>query len=230
MKLSVHVVNRTIKFVIRMMFDMQDAELARVPQQGPLILAVNHVNSMDAPMGLSHLYPRPVAAIAKVETWDNPLFRILFNVWDGIPIRRGEADLSAIRLAQEALAAGKIVAVAPEGTRSRHGCLQEGHPGIVLLAVRSGAPILPVVYYGHADYKEQLLHFRRPRVQIVVGQPFYLDAGGKALSRDVRDQMTAEIMYQMAALLPPHFRGHYADMKQATQSYLRFGPQAALQF
>jgi 1-acyl-sn-glycerol-3-phosphate acyltransferase len=58
----------------------------------------------------------------------------------------------------------------------------------------------------------------------VVGQPFHLQAQGIKVTGDVRQQMTDEIMYQLAALLPPAYRGHYADLSAATETYLRFPP------
>ena len=56
----------------------------------------------------------------------------------------------------------------------------------------------------------------------MVGQPFYLRADGVKVTRQVRQQMADEIMYQLAALLPPAYRGHYADLDAATETYLRF--------
>ena len=221
---------KILRFLIRVLTDTRFEGVEHIPTQGGVILATNHLSRLDIPVLFVNPVRNDLTGLVADKYKRHSIIAWFTRQAQGIWLDRTKADFSAFRDAIAALGEQRVLGIAPEGTRSRHGCLQEGHPGIVLLAVRSGAPILPVVYYGHAEYKEQLLHFRRPRVQIVVGQPFYLDAGGKALSRDVRDQMTAEIMYQMAALLPPHFRGHYADMKQATQAYLRFGPQAALQF
>ncbi len=60
-----------------------------VPAQGPLMLVANHVNFLDAPVMYTHLQPRPLTAFVKAETWDNPVMGLLFNIWGGIPIRRG---------------------------------------------------------------------------------------------------------------------------------------------
>jgi 1-acyl-sn-glycerol-3-phosphate acyltransferase len=100
--------------------------------------------------------------------------------------------------------------------------LQQGHPGVVILALRSGAPLLPVVYYGAENFRENLRRLRRTDFHIVVGEPFYVDAGGERVTRQVRRQMVDEIMYQMAALLPPAYRGVYSDLSAATEKYLTF--------
>ena len=140
-------INPPIKAILSTFLKVDSSEVASIPMEGPLIIATNHINSLDAPVGFSHLHPRPLTAFVKTETWDNLFFKFLFTAWDAIPIKRGEVDFTAFRLAEEALAQKKIVIVAPEGTRSKHGRLNQGYPGIALLAIRSGAPILPVVFY-----------------------------------------------------------------------------------
>ena len=130
--------------------------------------------------------------------------------------------MAAIRRALAALDAGYILIVAPEGTRSGHGRLQRGHPGVAFLALRSGAPMLPVVYHGGELFWRNLHRLRRTNFHILVGQPFHLNADGVKVTRRVRRQMTDEIMYQVAALLPPAYRGDYSDLSVATETYLRF--------
>jgi len=215
-------VNTAIKGITRLLCRIDDSALERVPRQGPLILAANHINFLEVPLVYTHLQPRPITGFAKAETWDNPLMAYLFNLWGGIPLRRGESDVRAYHQALQALKAGKIVAVAPEGTRSGSGRLGRGHPGIVTLALRSQAPILPMVYYGGESFYDNLRRLRRTDFHIVVGRPFVVQTGETTVTRAVRRQITDEIMYQLAALLPPRYRGEYADLESATQRYLRF--------
>jgi 1-acyl-sn-glycerol-3-phosphate acyltransferase len=220
MTLASSIINPPIKAILSTFLNVDDSEVARIPMQGPLIIATNHINSLDAPVGFSHLHPRPLTAFVKVETWDNLFMKFLFNAWDAIPIKRGEVDFEAFRLAEEALKQKKIVIVAPEGTRSHHGRLNQGYPGIVLLAIRSGVPILPVVFYGNENLKFKLA--KRTAMTIKVGEPFKLEAKGAALSRDVRTQMTEEIMYEIARILPEKNRGVYVDLSKNKREYLSF--------
>jgi 1-acyl-sn-glycerol-3-phosphate acyltransferase len=215
-------VNATIKGLTRMACRVDTEALAQVPPSGPLILVCNHINFMEVPLVFTHLQPRPVTGFAKSETWDNPLLRQLFNLWGAIPLRRGEADIAALRKGMQALRAGKIIAISPEGTRSGDGRLGRGIPGVVLLAINSGAPLLPLVYYGSESLRPNLLRLRRTNFYIRVGQPFYLDSCGVKTTREVRQDMVDEIMYQLATLLPPEYRGVYENMDLATQNYLRF--------
>lgn len=217
------VVTSTIKGLTRLLCRVDDEQLARVPERGPLIIAINHVNFLEAPIFYTHLHPRPLTGFVKAEHLEHPFFGpLLFGLWGGIPIRRGEADMTAFRQALAALEEGRILAVAPEGTRSGDGRLQSGRPGTAFLALRSGAPVLPIVCYGGEHFWSNLRRLRRTDFHIVVGQPFYLDTGGVKVTRQVRRQMTGEIMYQMAALLPPAYRGVYSDLAAATETYLRF--------
>jgi 1-acyl-sn-glycerol-3-phosphate acyltransferase len=216
------VVNFTLRGLSHTICEIDDSELNRIPAEGPLILAGNHVNFLDAPILLSHLQPRKVVPLAKVETWHNPFIGMLFSQWESIPIRRGEADMSAFREVLRVLKEGKILVIAPEGTRSGDGRLQKGQPGIVPLAIKSGAPILPIASFGSEVFWHNIKGIRRTPFTMRVGRPFRLKYSGPLPSRDERELMTAEIMYQIAALLPAEYRGYYSDLQNATQNYLEF--------
>lgn len=224
MTLASRVVNAGIKGATRILCRVDDAQLTRVPERGPLILVTNHINFLEVPLLITHLLPRPITGFAKAETWNNPAMALLFDFWGAIPLRRGEVDVKALRRALAALEAGQILGIAPEGTRSGHGRLQRGHPGIVLLAQQSGAPLLPTVYYGGEKLRPNLSRLRRTEFHIVVGQPFYLRTDMGKADRAMRRQMTDEIMYQLAALLPPEYRGYYSDLSSASETYLDFPP------
>jgi 1-acyl-sn-glycerol-3-phosphate acyltransferase len=224
LKILSDIANGIIKFLTAVGCRIDSRQLVKIPARGPLILTANHINFLETPVIFPRLFPRPVTALAKIEYWDSLFFRFLFNLWKLIPIRRGEADLEAFQKALAAMQAGKILIILPEGTRSSDGKMQEAHAGIVLLAVRSGAPILPVAHWGGENVWENLKHFKRTDFKIAVGNPFKVETGGKALSRDVRQQIANEIMYQIAALLPENYRGVYTDISKATEDYLRFEP------
>ena len=215
-------VNLVVKNFFRLICKTDDAQLPRVPQAGPLIITTNHVNFIEGPILYTHLQPRDLSGFAKIETWDSRPMGWLFDVWGAIPIRRGEADISAIKDGVAALKTGQTLAIAPEGTRSNHGRLQKGYPGIVMLALRSGSPLIPIACYGHETYRSDLKRLRRTQMNIRVGRVFRLHPGEQRVNGAVRQQMTDEIMYQIAALLPPEYRGEYSDLSKTTTHYLRF--------
>ena len=220
--LSAAQVNPPIKAILKTFMQIDDAAIGSVPMCGPLILATNHINWLDAPVGFSHMHPRPLTAFAKIETWDNFMMRQLFNAWDAIPINREEIDSSAFRRGEEALKEEKIIAIAPEGTRSNDGILNIGHPGIVVLALRSGAPILPFVFYGNEYYKYNLKKLRRTTMIMKAGAPFTLKKVAGTPDRMLRKQMTDAIMYEISRLLPEAYRGVYTAIDPAYRQYLDF--------
>lgn len=214
-------INAVVGLFVRALCRVDDEQIASIPMQGPLILVANHVNFLEIPVLHSRLLPREVVGLAKAESWDNRLLGWLFDRWGAIPIRRGEADIVALRRALAVLDEGGILAVAPEGTRSRHGRLQRGHPGVVTLAAKSGAPVLPVVFYGGEQLGVNLRRLRRTRFHILVGKPFCVTTDAARPSREIRQRIADEIMARMAALLPPAYRGAYADVEPAASEYLR---------
>jgi len=197
------------------------ASLAQVPARGPLILVTNHIGSLEVPLLFAHLQPRPVTGFAKIETWDDPFMGWLFDLWGAIPIRRGEADVDALRKGFTALEQGCILAVAPEGTRSRHGRLLRARPGVAMIALRSGVMLLPLAHWGGENFSGNLKRLKRTDFHVKVGQPFRLQVEEKA-TRQVRQQVADEIMFQIAALMPEAYRGEYVMMDKSTAKYLRF--------
>ena len=220
--LTERVVDTTLKGITTLLCRVDGKQLSQIPAQGPLIVVTNHINFLEAPVIYTRLQPRPITGFAKIETWDSAFLGWLFDVWGMIPIRRGEADMTAIKKGLAALKNGQILAIAPEGTRSNDGRLLRGQPGVVTMALLSGAPILPLVHYGHENYRKELPRLRRSQLHAIVGRTFWLDNCGEKVTGEVRQQMTDEIMYQLAMLLPPEYRGAYSDLSKATQKYLRF--------
>jgi len=224
MSLKYNVTQFAVKTVLDIVMRVHMHPVAEVPHTGPMIVTINHINAFDAPMLMTYLQPRPITPLGKEELWDSIFTRILMNHWGGIPIRRGEADMTALTAAREALKQNRILAIAPEGTRSDNGELQQGKPGVLLLALRSGVPILPLAHYGGEVVFDNLRRLHRTDFHIVTGHPFTLDMHGQKPDRELRQLVTDEIMYQTAALMPEKYRGYYRDMSKATDQYLKFAP------
>jgi 1-acyl-sn-glycerol-3-phosphate acyltransferase len=201
---------------------IDDQELARIPANGPLIIYTNHVNVLEIPIIYTHLQPRKVHGMLLAERWKIPALNWALDVTETIPLQRGVADIDAIRAGLEALNRGEMLIIAPEGTRSHDGKLQTAHPGVVLLALHSGALLVPVGFYGAENYTANLRKLKRTDFHLRVGKPFHLDTCNEKGTRSLREQMVKEMMYQLAVVLPPAYRGVYADLTGATQKYLAF--------
>ncbi|MGW8225691.1 MAG: lysophospholipid acyltransferase family protein [Anaerolineales bacterium] len=220
MKIEYWAAMLTARGLTRLLCRIDDQSLKAIPQQGPLILVCNHINGIELAVVFPRLHPRIFSGYAKSETWDNPILGPIFNIWEIIPIQRGQPDITALRQGLQVLEDGKILAITPEGTRSGDGRLQQGHPGVVMLALHSGAPILPMVYYGNELFYKNIRRMRRTDFHIRVGRPFKIEIPGR-VTTEMRRQITDEIMYQLALLLPPQNRGYYSDLDAASSEFLR---------
>lgn len=220
MNLLSHIVTRLMKFGLNHILCRVDApDMDKIPPRGPLIIYSNHTGSIEVPVLYAQIYPRPATGWAKIESWDNWFLHWIFNLWGAIPIRRGEADMAALKKALEMLKKGYIFGIAPEGTRNKTGKLIRAHPGAVMLALMSGAPLLPVANWGGENFSPNLKRIKRTDFHIRVGEPFKIDTNGARVTSDVRQEIVDEMMYRLAALLPEEYRGEYSDLEKASGEY-----------
>jgi 1-acyl-sn-glycerol-3-phosphate acyltransferase len=179
-----------------------------VPVDGPLIVVANHLNNADPPL-LGAAIPRPIRFMAKQELFETKAGA--FYRWFGaFPVRRFEADLAALRQAQGILKEGGVLGMFPEGHRSHGDGMGPPHPGTALIALRTGAPLLPIGITGTEAIRTPTVLLRNPRIRVVLGEPFTLPATGRISAERVTEG-TDEIMRRIAALLPPKYRGLYGD-------------------
>ncbi len=207
-----------------------EGDVSAIPTSGPLIVAANHASSADPVLigaFLTQRLNRPINWLGKRELVETPLLGRLFRAGGIHPVDREAADLEAFRAAMRILNAGQVLAVFPEGTRSRDGALQPVREGVGMLALRSGATVLPV---GVVDSDRMwprgsaLPRFGR-RVIVRFGTPFRLDESALATAGDAptaspearrkrsrrgaTETATRLVMARIAALLPPRQRGVY---------------------
>src|SRR5439155_5754132 len=180
-----------------------------IPPHGSLILVSNHLNNGDPP-ALTHAMPRRVVWMAKQELFDTPGVGLLFRAFGLIPVRRFEADLGALRKAQAALRRGQVLGMFPEGTRSPNAQLGDAEPGTALIALRTGAPVLPVAIWGTENVKLPRDIFRRTKAHVRFGESYRLPNPGR-ITREAIAAGTDEIMHRIAELLPAEYRGEYLD-------------------
>ena len=112
--------------------------------------------------------------------------------------------------------------MAPEGTRSSTSQLQPAKDGTATLALRSGAQILPVGVTGTHRVISHLKRFTRVPIHLSIGKPFKLQSstGNAKISREEMSAITTQMMYRLAAQLPPEFRGVYSNIEEAQNDFL----------
>ncbi len=182
-----------------------------IPRSGPFILVANHCSNVDPLIlgwAIGNRTNRLIHFMAKAEMRRWPVLGWLAAQSGVYFVRRGEADRAAQRFSLEALAAGRPIALHPEGTRSRDGRLKAGRSGAALLAMRSGAPLLPVGIAGTHRLFPGRSRFPHPsRIVIRVGEPFTLPhVPDGRLDRAVLGAGTERIIGEIEALLPAEQR------------------------
>jgi len=195
-----------------------------LPATGPAILCPNHTSVLDSFM-LPATLPRRITFVGKAEYLDDWKTRYLFPGLGMIPIDRtgGDAAERALSTAARLLDAGQFFGIYPEGTRSRDGVLHKGHTGPARLALRTGAPIIPVGLRGMRDIQPPDARFPKPfrRAEVHFGRPIdptpYLD---RADDRTVLRQIIDQVMYEIRALSGQDYVHEYAT-KPTTPAHER---------
>lgn len=196
--------------------EVEGLEELPAERSGPLIVASNHASNADPLLIASWLTPalgRPIHWLAKEEALHWPVAGAIMRANGAFGVRRGAADVEAFRTARRVLDEGRVLALFPEGTRSPDGALRRGKDGATLLAVRTGAPILPVAIGGSHRFWPKG-GFMRPGARLVlrIGPPFSLPEPVRGPDhRAALQAATDELMTHIARLLPPSQRGLYAE-------------------
>lgn len=179
-----------------------------IPHEGPVLIVANHLLWYD-PLLIGILFPRRLWFMAKIEIFRLPLVGLACRLTGQIPVNRGESDRSALEQALEYLRQGRAVTIFPEGAVAQHERLLAAHTGVAMLALRSGAPILPIAHSG----TRRIFVGRRawlPRVTVRIGKP-YVPRIPEGVSRKAALRMvTEDLMLRIAQMLPPEDRGEYS--------------------
>jgi 1-acyl-sn-glycerol-3-phosphate acyltransferase len=191
------VVKALVVALMRLLFRLEARGTEHVPRTGPALVVTNHSSVLDPP-AVGGMAPRPLCFMAKAELFRIPVFGRLIRALNALPVRRGEADPAALRTALKVLTGGKALLVFPESTRQPEGALGEGRPGAGMLAVLSGAPVVPAYIAGTGRAWPRGRKLPRPaKVQVRFGPPMRFAADG---SRDRKTQYEAASREMMAAI------------------------------
>jgi 1-acyl-sn-glycerol-3-phosphate acyltransferase len=183
--------------------------LENFPKRGPAIIAFNHLGDADAVLLLATLPFSPIEGIGKIELYDHWLVGPVFRAYGVIWVHRGQPDIKAIRAALNGLREGRMISLAPEGRQSLTGALEEGEKGAAFLALKSGAPIVPIALTGleNGNIYGHLRRWRRAPVSLSVGKPFFLEENPDR--QKMIQEGTRRIMESLASLLPESYQGFY---------------------
>lgn len=190
--------------LLRALCEFRVLGLEAVPSSGPFIVAANHSNYLDGVV-LGAALPRKIAFLVMPRVYQaTPLHPAFHRHVGSIPIQLGRPDPGAIRRALRVLDAGGVVGIFPEGAGSLHGRLTAGRPGVALLALRSGVPVVPAAISGtYQALQDRPLYLPRPTpIRVRFGAPLrFARRGSGPVTQRLRDEATRRIMGEIARLL-----------------------------
>jgi len=180
--------------------------LENIPATGPLLLLTNHQSFLD-PWLLCIRLPRQVHFMARDTLFKGGFFQWLMEFMNTFPVKRGGADLQAIRTAAERLMDNRLVNIFPEGTRTADGTIGPVAPGIVLILKRVTVPltIVPVVLDGSFEAWPRRSKFPHPhKIRIAYGRPLAADELKALAPEEVALRLRRALVELQEQLGSPH--------------------------
>jgi len=186
--------------IMRALWRVEGRGMHHVPASGPVLLIANHSSVLDPPF-VGGVAPRQLTFLAKAELFSVPGFGRLIHALNARPVRREGADASALRVALRVLERRGALLVFPEGTRGEEGTLRAPKPGAALLAVLSGAPVVPVYVRGSGRAWPRGRRLPRPaKVVVTFGPPLRFERPAGADKKEYYDSVSRDMMAAIARL------------------------------
>lgn len=169
-----------------------------IPAQGGVIVAANHVSNWD-PIVIALAFNRPIHFMGKAELFNNKLLALFFTKLNAFPVKRGSADRQAIKQAMQLIEEEKVLGIFPEGTRNKTGKEIKPQLGVALIALKTGAPVLPVACLG--TKRNLPLGWFNP-LEVRIGELIYLEEfTGKKVNSHVMAEVADIISDEINQLL-----------------------------
>jgi 1-acyl-sn-glycerol-3-phosphate acyltransferase len=203
-----------LTFLFALLTRRQVYGLENIPAAGPCLIVFNHVSNFDPPLLFTLVRRTDATGLVADAYQRHPFYRLVVEMAGGTWIRRGASDREALRAVLALLDQGWIVGVAPEGRRSSTGALSEGKRGPAFLAIRANVPIVPIGLSNTEKLGGALKDLRRITLTVRIGKPFLLPPDGGENHKQYLQTCTDMLMCRIAALLPPEYRGVYAEHPQ----------------
>jgi 1-acyl-sn-glycerol-3-phosphate acyltransferase len=212
--MSYRIAHFIIRFIIKLVARMEVSGYENVSEiEGGAMAVSNHLGRLDVALMYYYVDRKDVLVLVAEKYQKYAFVRWFVKALGAVFVDRFNADMNITRIALKHLKEGKVLALAPEGTRSPTGALIEAKPGASYLAARTGVWVVPIGIHGSEDkaVMQALRHFRRARIHAKVGKPFKFPPLQVENREVVLHAYTDEMMCQIAALLPENYRGFYAD-------------------
>ena len=206
------VLRRIFAFLFWLFARVEIVGLEQVPRTGGHLITPNHLSRFDAALVFAALPQRRLVAFVADTYRRRAFFRWITEMIDVIWVNRGATGPSVIKAAVQVLRAGHLLGLAPEGTRSPTHQLQTGKTGAAFLALTANVPLIPVAVTNTEHLGVAMKRWHRIPIRIEFGKPYTLPPPPTRRPDEAHlETCTTEIMCRIAALLPPEYRGVYAD-------------------
>lgn len=193
-----------LTIILKPLFRYEVRGRHNIPKSGPVILAVNHVSYLDPVIVAVAIGPRPINFMAKSELLKIPVFGALLKALNTFPVKRGLADKGAIAHSLKLLSNGEVLLIFPEGTRIRNnnGQLGKPYPGVTSIALKTGAPIVPIGLVGTGKVLpdgKKLLRF--PKLRVRIGEAMQVEKASAADRKEKEAELTRKVMEELEKLI-----------------------------
>ena len=186
------IVKAVIRFFMRIMFRIKIEGKENVPTEGACLICPNHKSYYDPPLVVA-FNKRHITMIAKEELNKNPFLAWLMKTFDAFTVQRDGKDIETVRHSLKVLKEGGILGIFPEGTRNGMEKGVKVKNGAVQMAIKSGAPIIPVGIKGEFKF------FRK--ITMTYGEPIYYDKTKiDQHNKEELDALTQELMNKIVSL------------------------------
>lgn len=187
------VVKNSIRLILSLIYRVEIQGKENIPTEGKSIVCSNHFNLLD-PVFIGTCLPRKINYMAKEELFSNKIFALILNKLGVFPVKRGGADISAIKTALKILKNEEIFGIFPEGTRSKTGEMLEAKPGLAMIAIKSQSSIIPAAIIG--NYKPF------SKVKIIIDKPIdFSDYYDQKISTDEYQQLSQSVLDHIKKLM-----------------------------
>ncbi|MBU5677508.1 1-acyl-sn-glycerol-3-phosphate acyltransferase [Alkaliphilus sp. MSJ-5] len=187
------VVKNSIRFILSLIYRVEIQGKENIPMEGKSIVCSNHFNLLD-PVFIGTCLPRKINYMAKEELFSNKIFALILNKLGVFPVKRGGADISAIKTALKILKNEEVFGIFPEGTRSKTGEMLEAKPGLAMIAIKSQSSIIPVAIIG--NYKPF------SKIKIIIDKPIdFSDYYDQKISIEEYQQLSQSVLEHIKKLM-----------------------------
>ena len=181
-----------LRIIASILFRVKIYGVENIPRSGSFIICFNHKSVFDPPV-TGCFIPRKIRFMAKKELFDIPVLGFLIKKFGAFPVNRETGDISAIKNAISILENGEVLAMYPEGGRSKSGKPERAKPGVALIAIKANVPIIPVGIGGEYKLFSKLI--------INIGKPMYIDKHEGRVKLEILQKISDNIMEKIKLLV-----------------------------